>query len=114
MKHWTDFSKKELLELPKRQWNKVSEYDFVLLVNTNKKHDSGYNYFAVIGFANNAPEIAGYMDDFRLAHGFLLNPHKISFAIDCSMKGVFRIHSNTKIIVSDNTPTTFFDFKPKD
>ena len=92
----------------------MSEYDFVLLVNTNKKHDSGYNYFAVIGFTNDTAEIAGYMDDFRLDHGFLLDPHKISFAIDCSMKGVFRIHSRHKIIVADNTSTTFFDFKSKD
>lgn len=114
MKYWTDFSKKELLALPVRHWDKESEYDFVLLVNTNKKHDSGYNNFAVIGFCKDFAEIAGYMDDFRLDYGFLLAPHKISLAIDCSMKGVFRIHSNNKIIVSHNASTTFFDFKKKD
>lgn len=55
MKTWADYTKKELLTLPRRDFGKVTVYDSVLLVNTSKKHDSGFNLFAVIGVKDDIP-----------------------------------------------------------
>lgn len=89
-KGWTEYTKKELLALPKRKWGLESEYRSVLLVNTRCKHDSGYNCFAVIGCKDGytPTEIAGYMDDLWIYETFMNNLH-----IDASMRGVFRLHS---------------------
>lgn len=38
-KEWREFSKKELLQLPKRKWDKTTSYDSILFVNTRRKHD---------------------------------------------------------------------------
>lgn len=113
MKTWDKYTKKELLALPRRKWCESATYDYALLVNTRTKHDSGFNLFAVIGFKGDQGEIAGYMDDFRLDPIYLFNgtADKFCFAIDCSMRGVFRIHGGNKIIVGTNTSTTYFNFE---
>lgn len=119
MKHWNDCTKKELLALPKRNWSETSTYDSVLLVSTRRKHDSGYNYFAVVGVDEKGTpvEIAAFMDDFRYIN--YLSPADcvlpaLGFAFDCSMAGVFRLHSNYyKICVGCETSTTFLTFKSK-
>ena len=106
-KDWSDFSKEELLKLPERDWNKTSSYISILFVNTRMKHDSGYNLFAIIGCedGNHPTEICGYIDDFRFDPywkdgGSLSDTVKCSdIAFDCSMKGVFRMHSRRKIYV---------------
>ena len=118
-KSWEEWGKKELLNLPQRNWCQLSEYASVLLVNTKMKHSSGYNLFAIIGVDENGipQEIAGYMDDFRLGSicgtGFpdiVLQDYSVG--IDCSMSGVFRIHSHKyKIVVGLSTSTTCFIFK---
>lgn len=118
MKTWDKWKKKELLSLPVREWDKTTEYDAVLLVNTKQKHDSGYNCFAVIGCIESEPvEIAGFMDDFRLGNMenfFIQADVKTNLmAIDCSMHGVFRIHYHGKIKVGINTSTTNFWFEDK-
>lgn len=89
-KIWKEYKKKELLSLPVRKWSEESEYMSVLLVSTRFKHDSGYNYFAVVGCKDGSTptEIAGYMDDFWCYKQYI---H--SFHIDASMHGVFRLHS---------------------
>lgn len=108
-KTWSEWTKRELLKLPKRDWNKETSYDSALLVNTRMKHDSGYNLFAVIGCYGDEPiEIVGYMDDFRLYP--VQNKGIIEdLAIDCSMYGVFRIHSMRTITIGSNTSTTFWN-----
>ena len=117
-KYWAEYTKSELLKLPRRNWECESEYDSVLLVNTRMKHDSGYNFFAVVGCNKGIPvEIAGYMDDFRLDvenwktdKYVIIEPYSV--AIDCSMHGVFQIHtSRYKIVVGHNVSTTHFHFK---
>lgn len=87
MKNWADMTKKELLNLPVRERNIASKYKAILLVSSRKKHDSGYNLFAVVGCENgsNPTEIAAYMDNFQAEDGLL------NFDIDCSMHGVFRL-----------------------
>ena len=118
MKTWEKWTKEELLKLPRRAWGvKSSEYDSVLLVNTRMRHDSGFNLFAVVGCIEDVPvEIAGFMDDFRF--GDFENFDKMtteirvnSLALDCSMKGVFRIHCFEKIKVGTNMSTTNFWLK---
>ena len=120
MKHWDKWTKKELLSLKQRYWDKTSEYSSVLLVNSRMKHDSGYNLFAIIGVDDDGVpvEIAGYMDDFRLDRvkgtdvltDIRLKPYHIG--IDCSMHGVFRIHSyRYSIEVGPSLSTTCFNFK---
>lgn len=117
MKHWNDCTKKELLALPKRKWDETSTYDSVLLVSTRRKHDSGYNYFAVVGVDEKGTpvEIAAFMDDFRYINDFFSAdrvPPALGFAFDCSMAGVFRLHSNYyKICVGCETSTTFLSFR---
>lgn len=112
MNQWYEYKKGELLKLPKRDWNKTSWYNGLLLVNTKQKHDSGYNNFAVIGERGLKPvEIVGYMDDLRLGHilkGCYVTIPAASLAIDCSMAGVFRIHINPpyKIYIGENISTT--------
>ena len=112
---WTKYSKKELLLLPERNLNKESLYYTVLLVNTRKKHESGYNYFAIIGVNEDFEpiEIAGYCDDFRLGEDTLLKQSEIAF--DCSMSGVFQIHAkNHKIGIGISGSTTYFKFIKKE
>jgi hypothetical protein len=90
-KDWEEYTKSELLKLPHRSMDEAEkEYDYVLLVNTRTKHSSGYNLFAVIGAVDDDLEIVGHCDDFR-NYNSLSNSICKSFAIDCSMHGVFRI-----------------------
>ena len=57
-------SKKELLKLPQRDWEKITQYDSILIVPSGSKHDSGYMMIAIIGMVGNEPkEICGYPDD---------------------------------------------------
>lgn len=57
--------KKELLSLPQRKWDIETEYDFVLIVPTGKKHDSKYGLIAIIGYdiETKSAEIAVMCDD---------------------------------------------------
>lgn len=115
IKEWYKYSKEELLQLPERYWNKTSKYNAVLFVNTKKKHDSGYNLFAIIGCEDGEQptEICGYMDDFRFNPYYRNEKREFSdvinmsdLAFDCSMRGVFRLHSRRKIYVSSCCSTT--------
>ena len=82
---WTEMTKEQLLALPTRKWNKTSTYRSILLVSTRKKHDSGYNYYAIVGIGDNM-ELVGYVDDITFEN----NTGQV-VQIDCSMKGVFRL-----------------------
>lgn len=99
-----EWSKKELLALPERDWKKISSYDSLLIVPTRKKHNSGYNLFAIIGCNGSIPiEIAGYMDDFYGHRGF------DGFHINVSMKGIVRLRNGLigrKFFVGANLSTT--------
>jgi len=49
----------ELLNLPRRKWDKESEYSSLLLLSTRRKHDSGWAMIAIIGVRDGVPvEIA--------------------------------------------------------
>lgn len=63
-KHLNKWSKKELLQLPCRNWNDESVYDSVLVLSTGKKHDSKWGCMAIIGIVNGKPiEIASSCSD---------------------------------------------------
>lgn len=60
--------RKALLALPHRKWDEESVYDFLWLVPTGKKHDSGYGLIAIVGHrwrGDEEPfrEIAAVCDD---------------------------------------------------
>lgn len=57
--------RKELLSLPQRKWDIETEYDFLLIVPTGKKHDSKYGLIAIIGYnyETKLAEIAAICDD---------------------------------------------------
>ncbi len=56
---------RELLKLPRREWNKETAYQSILVVNTKRKHESGWGLMAIIGLDNKREpiEIAAYCDD---------------------------------------------------
>lgn len=60
-----DIKKKELLSLPRRTWDIETEYDFVFIVPTGKKHDSGCSLIAIVGYniETKSAEIAAICDD---------------------------------------------------
>jgi len=56
---------KELLKLPIRDWTKITVYPSIAVVNSRKKHDSGWALMAIIGLNKEQEpiEIAAYCDD---------------------------------------------------
>jgi hypothetical protein len=72
-------TKKELLNYPKRSYNVVTMYEYVYLVPTGKKHDSGFMIIALVGENHGNREIAAYCDDIyfdmQLAADLLKNNH---------------------------------------
>lgn len=117
-KEWFEYSKEELLQLPQREWDKTTwdrttSYGSILFVNTRKKHESGYNLFAIIGCKDGShpTEICGYMDSFRFdAYSKKKELYDITYygdiSFDCSMRGVFRLSSRRKIYVGYSSSTT--------
>lgn len=72
-----NLTRKQLLNLPERNWDEVKEYSAVIVVPTGKKHDSGYALMAIVGCDENCKpcEIAAYCDDIQwltriTEHGF--------------------------------------------
>lgn len=56
--------KRDLLKLPVRKWDDTEKtYDSVLLVPTNKKHESGFMHIAIVGVNADHMEICAYPDD---------------------------------------------------
>jgi len=45
-----NYTRKELLALPKRDWDKETIYDSIAVVPSGKKHESGYGLIAIVGF----------------------------------------------------------------
>ena len=55
---------KELLNLPKREWGAETIYYSIIVVNSKRKHDSGWAWMAIIGLDEKQKpiEIAAYCD----------------------------------------------------
>lgn len=114
MNEWTEWSKRELLKLPRKFYNNFTEkdtFDGVLLVPTQRKHDSGYNLFCLVECYKRFPKyIIGFCDCFELDPS---TNTKEQIRIDCSMKGVFRVFSNKKLKLRWLGSTTSFSISTK-
>lgn len=63
-KHINQWSRKELLSLPVRDWQMNTIYDSLIIFSTRKKHSSGWAIMCVIGCRNMQPvEIVGECSD---------------------------------------------------
>ena len=104
---------KDLLKLPVRAWDKRSEYDSILIVPTNKKHDSGYHLIAIVGCGIDTgipKEIASYCDNICIKTTNTKFPNTESFSIDMGYKNkitrIFTIGEKSKIIVGASLSST--------
>lgn len=91
MKSWTEWKKRELLALPVRNWSSDTAYDFLLIVPTRMKHDSGFTRVAIIGCLDGMPNcICAMPDD-------IMYPHQNGqLRMDCSYpSGVLRLWANS-------------------
>lgn len=79
--YWNRMSYKELMALPHRQWSIPTDYKSILVVNTRKKHDSGYAIMSIIGLdvSGEPIEIAATCDD-------IMWKNNLSLRSDCSVK----------------------------
>lgn len=55
MKDLNHYSRKELLDLPHKQWDASATYNSILLLSTRRKHDSGYAVIAIVGVRKGVP-----------------------------------------------------------
>lgn len=88
-KFWTAFTRKELLSLPVRTWNSKSVYDSIIVIPSNKKHESGYALMAIVGVIKGTPkEIAALCDD------LIMEPPVSCISCDMSFgHNILRFHS---------------------
>ena len=58
-------TRKQYLELPRRDWDKKKQYTAVIVVPTYKIHDSGFRLMALVGCGDDHKpyEIAAFCDD---------------------------------------------------
>lgn len=56
---------KDLLKLPERKWDEEAIYSSIAIINTKRKHDSGWALMAIVGLNEKQKpiEIAAYCDD---------------------------------------------------
>jgi hypothetical protein len=78
-----NYTRKELLALPERDFDKETIYDTIAIVPSGKKHDSGYALIAIIGFDENSKkpvEIAAYCDDigYCFPEGVPVQPYNLA------------------------------------
>jgi hypothetical protein len=73
--------KRDLLALPQRKWDESKEYDSILVINSGKKHDSGWALMVIIGCVKSEPvEIAAWCDD--ICWNFQEKPSSYDFRND--------------------------------
>ncbi len=98
-----NIKRKNLLELPRRKWDLVTDYDFLLLTANGQKHDSGYALIAIIGCSyvgkQIEAEIAATCDDIgwtmpvKHPYGIITpNKNRMIMRTDCLYpSGILRI-----------------------
>jgi len=95
-----DFQRKikkvDFLNLPRRSWDKVSTYGSICVINSGRKHDSGYSLMYIIGMNGHVPiEIAAACDDIQW-----VIPERCDYYFRTDMFypcGVMHFHSNKYI-----------------
>jgi len=63
-------TRKDLLSLPQRDWNKVGIYDSLIVYATGHRHDSGYSCIVIVGCNDRKPVelVTQFSDDIRWMH----------------------------------------------
>lgn len=94
MEKLINISKKKLLALPNRDWNRITEYTSLILIPSKTLHDSGYPHITVVGVIWMKPvEIAAASCDC-----INISPRQFSFHLDILPKSGL-----THLIASRNT-----------
>ena len=101
-KYWKNCTKTELLKLPILGYGEIElhSYDAILIFSTRKKHESGYNYFCVVGCkdVDTPTHIIKFTDaiffDDIIRYLKWKNIARVEkYEIDCSMHGIFRYYN---------------------
>lgn len=111
-----NMTRKELLNLPRRKWNEVSDYNAILIVPDYSIHDSGYRLMAIIGCDEhwNPKEIAAYCDDINWISQEKTKP-LFGVRTDMFTNNIIRFHSNyVKFRVGISLSTTDIIIKNND
>lgn len=93
MKSLNEWKLSELMNLPVRKWDAITEYDSLLITKTSRKHESGWRIMMIIGCNDYVPiEIASNCcDDI----GWKIDNYPYcAIRFDCPMKsGVIHVWS---------------------
>ena len=54
---------RELRKLPHRDWAEAGQYDSLYIINSGKRHESGYSLIYIVGRNDDKMEIAAACDD---------------------------------------------------
>lgn len=108
-RNYENMTRKQLSQLPERDWKEVSEYDTILVFWNWMKHETWYGCFTVIGCREwNAVEIiAKYSDHIQFQFN---NVHRMN--VDSLFKSrITRYHSN-KFIVWNTLSSVYIQVYP--
>lgn len=113
----SDWTRKELLELPRRKWNEnIGEFNSLIIIPTRRIHDSGYRCMDFVSVLNGEPTylLSGCSDVIHiegiggLAHNWIQKGgvHELvtptDWSIDCLKKsGLLHIFCHKKIIAGE-------------
>ena len=106
-------TRKQYLELPRRDWDKKKQYTAVIVVPTYEIHDSGFRLMALVGCGDDHKpyEIAAFCDDicWDTPDGFN--------AMDCDMfpDNIIRFHSIADCVfeIGESLSSTHIRLIPK-
>ena len=88
--------KKELLELKQETiFNNIPLLDYIFIITTRSKHDSGYMCMEIIGENDEGykTKLASFSDVIEITNLFKINKFYSSISIDCPEYNVIRIFS---------------------
>ena len=92
-----NIKREELLNLPQKEFNKIEVYDWIIVVPTRRKHDSGWRLMALVGGKKvgkhyEPVELIGYCDDINWRFPKNMN-HNI-LRSDMTLSNCIRFWSN--------------------
>ena len=112
--------REELLNLPQKDFNKIETYEWIIVVPTRRKHDSGWRLMALVGGKKvgdhyEPVELIGYCDDINWKFPKNMN-HNI-LRSDMTLSNCIRIWSNNHVFkvgtCISSTDIEIIEDKPK-
>ena len=112
--------REELLNLPQKDFNKIETYEWIIVVPTRQKHDSGWRLMALVGGKKvgdhyEPVELIGYCDDINWKFPKNMN-HNI-LRSDMTLSNCIRIWSNNHVFkvgtCISSTDIEIIEDKPK-